>query len=237
MSTAATPPGARCRRCSPGTSRSWRCASTRRCVPRLSRLPAQERGAAAFAFDPDGTVLITGGTGGLGTQLARHLATVHGARHLLLASRRGAQADGLGGAGGGADRSTARVRGGGLRRGRQGRAGGAGGGDSGRASPDGGGARCRRARGRVDRVAGRRAARARDAPQGRRGAASARADPRPGPGRVRPVLFAGRDRSAPRARATTRPRTRSWTRSPSTAARRGSPATALAWGLWAPEGG
>ena len=63
------------------------------CVPRLSRLPAKEE-STAFAFDPDGTVLITGGTGGLGTHLARHLATVHGARHLLLASRRGAQSEG-----------------------------------------------------------------------------------------------------------------------------------------------
>ncbi|WP_443049727.1 SDR family NAD(P)-dependent oxidoreductase [Streptomyces sp. HD] len=40
-------------------------------------------------LDPDGTVLITGGTGGLGALLARHLVTEHGVRHLLLASRRG----------------------------------------------------------------------------------------------------------------------------------------------------
>ncbi|HEX8074806.1 MAG TPA: SDR family NAD(P)-dependent oxidoreductase, partial [Thermoleophilaceae bacterium] len=46
------------------------------------------------ALDPDGTVLITGGTGGLGAILARHLAAEHGARHLLLASRRGRDADG-----------------------------------------------------------------------------------------------------------------------------------------------
>ncbi|WP_431934527.1 SDR family NAD(P)-dependent oxidoreductase, partial [Nonomuraea jabiensis] len=44
------------------------------------------------SLDPDGTVLITGGTGGLGAILARHLATGHQARHLLLASRRGEQA-------------------------------------------------------------------------------------------------------------------------------------------------
>ncbi len=31
--------------------------------------------------DPQGTVLITGGTGRLGALVARHLATVHGARH------------------------------------------------------------------------------------------------------------------------------------------------------------
>nr|WBO81702.1 SDR family NAD(P)-dependent oxidoreductase [Streptomyces sp. SBE_14.2] len=45
-------------------------------------------------LDPDGTVLITGGTGGLGALLARHLVTEHGVRHLLLASRRGPDADG-----------------------------------------------------------------------------------------------------------------------------------------------
>ncbi|MEU5429763.1 SDR family NAD(P)-dependent oxidoreductase [Streptomyces olivoreticuli] len=46
-------------------------------------------------LDPEGTVLITGGTGGLGRATARHLATAHGARHLLLASRRGEAAEGL----------------------------------------------------------------------------------------------------------------------------------------------
>ncbi|MFE2870273.1 SDR family NAD(P)-dependent oxidoreductase [Embleya sp. NPDC059259] len=46
------------------------------------------------APDPDGTVLITGGTGALGGLLARHLVTEHGARHLLLTSRAGDQAPG-----------------------------------------------------------------------------------------------------------------------------------------------
>ena len=41
------------------------------------------------AFDPEGTVLITGGTGGLGEAVARHLVEVWGAQHLVLASRRG----------------------------------------------------------------------------------------------------------------------------------------------------
>ncbi|AEW99638.1 type I polyketide synthase [Streptantibioticus cattleyicolor] len=45
-------------------------------------------------LDPDGTVLITGGTGALGADVARHLVTTHGARHLLLTSRRGPAADG-----------------------------------------------------------------------------------------------------------------------------------------------
>ncbi|MER5898507.1 SDR family NAD(P)-dependent oxidoreductase, partial [Streptomyces sp. NPDC001876] len=44
--------------------------------------------------NPDGTVLITGGTGTLGGLLARHLVTEHGIRHLLLLSRQGPDAPG-----------------------------------------------------------------------------------------------------------------------------------------------
>ncbi len=43
---------------------------------------------------PEGTVLVTGGTGGAGAQLAQHLARAHGVRHLLLLSRQGAAAPG-----------------------------------------------------------------------------------------------------------------------------------------------
>ncbi|MFF2197599.1 SDR family NAD(P)-dependent oxidoreductase [Streptomyces sp. NPDC058157] len=46
------------------------------------------------APEPGGTVLVTGATGALGGLVARHLVTAHGARHLLLTSRRGADADG-----------------------------------------------------------------------------------------------------------------------------------------------
>ncbi|MFF3605096.1 type I polyketide synthase [Streptomyces sp. NPDC002463] len=46
------------------------------------------------ALDPEGTVLITGATGALGGLVARHLVTEHGARRLLLVSRRGADAPG-----------------------------------------------------------------------------------------------------------------------------------------------
>ncbi|MEU9006210.1 SDR family NAD(P)-dependent oxidoreductase, partial [Streptomyces sp. NPDC048551] len=63
-------------------------------VPRLVRADAPDEGAAAPAFDPDGTVLITGGTGVLGGLLARHLVTAHGVRHLLLVSRSGPAAAG-----------------------------------------------------------------------------------------------------------------------------------------------
>src|SRR5262249_47201730 len=41
------------------------------------------------ALDPDGTVLITGGTGVLGGLLARHLVTEYNVRNLTLISRRG----------------------------------------------------------------------------------------------------------------------------------------------------
>ncbi|MEK9524688.1 SDR family NAD(P)-dependent oxidoreductase [Streptomyces venezuelae] len=44
------------------------------------------------ALDPDGTVLVTGATGALGGLVARHLVAEHGARRLLLVSRRGAEA-------------------------------------------------------------------------------------------------------------------------------------------------
>ncbi|MFD2474730.1 SDR family NAD(P)-dependent oxidoreductase [Amycolatopsis silviterrae] len=44
-------------------------------------------------WDPEGTVLITGGTGGLGALLAKHLVAERGVRRLLLASRRGLSAD------------------------------------------------------------------------------------------------------------------------------------------------
>ncbi|NED13170.1 MDR/SDR family oxidoreductase, partial [Streptomyces sp. SID9124] len=43
---------------------------------------------------PEGTVLITGGTGTLGAALARHLVVAHGVRHLLLTGRRGPDAPG-----------------------------------------------------------------------------------------------------------------------------------------------
>ncbi|MEV7546622.1 SDR family NAD(P)-dependent oxidoreductase, partial [Streptomyces sp. NPDC089915] len=42
-----------------------------------------------------GTVLVTGGTGGVGSLIARHLVAERGVRSLVLASRRGAAADGV----------------------------------------------------------------------------------------------------------------------------------------------
>jgi acyl transferase domain-containing protein/short-subunit dehydrogenase/acyl carrier protein len=59
---------------------------------RLVRLVDREPGAES-AWGA-GTVLVTGGTGGLGAELARHLVTAHGVRGLMLLSRRGPAAPG-----------------------------------------------------------------------------------------------------------------------------------------------
>ncbi|WP_433683183.1 SDR family NAD(P)-dependent oxidoreductase [Nocardia sp. CA-119907] len=61
-------------------------------VPRLTRVSASAE-AVPVPFG-DGTVLITGGTGGLGALFARHLVAEHGARRLVLTSRRGLEAPG-----------------------------------------------------------------------------------------------------------------------------------------------
>ncbi|MFF8731637.1 SDR family NAD(P)-dependent oxidoreductase, partial [Streptomyces sp. NPDC015171] len=66
-------------------------------APRLTRpaRPARPEPAAAPAvFDPQGSVLVTGGTGALGALVARHLVVRYGVRHLVLASRRGSAAEG-----------------------------------------------------------------------------------------------------------------------------------------------
>ncbi|HYQ67738.1 MAG TPA: type I polyketide synthase [Actinophytocola sp.] len=62
----------------------------------LARLARLRPGERTTVFGPEGTVLVTGGTGALGALTARHLVTEHGVRHLLLASRRGADAPGAG---------------------------------------------------------------------------------------------------------------------------------------------
>ncbi|MCA1220281.1 type I polyketide synthase, partial [Streptomyces sp. 8L] len=59
-------------------------------VPRLEHAVTP---GEPVAFDPGGTVLITGGTGTLGQLFARHLVTAHGVRHLLLVSRSGRTVD------------------------------------------------------------------------------------------------------------------------------------------------
>ncbi|WP_394838007.1 amino acid adenylation domain-containing protein [Pendulispora rubella] len=61
-------------------------------VRRLVRSPLGEA-CPARAFAPRGTVLVTGGTGAIGAHVARWLAE-RGAEHLVLVSRRGADAPG-----------------------------------------------------------------------------------------------------------------------------------------------
>jgi acyl transferase domain-containing protein len=61
-------------------------------VPRLARVARTE--PVSNGLDPNGTVLVTGGTGTLGGLIARHLAGTHGVRRLLLVSRRGPDAPG-----------------------------------------------------------------------------------------------------------------------------------------------
>ncbi|MHC3412658.1 SDR family NAD(P)-dependent oxidoreductase, partial [Streptomyces sp. DT17] len=65
-------------------------------APRLTRVARTDDTTVPRApFDQAGTVLITGGTGMLGSRVARHLAAEHGVRHLLLASRSGPDAPGV----------------------------------------------------------------------------------------------------------------------------------------------
>ncbi|MEU5158994.1 type I polyketide synthase [Streptomyces sp. NPDC020875] len=66
-------------------------------VPRLARAAVAPADDQATPFDPDRTVLVTGGTGALGRLVARHLADRYGVRRLLLVSRRGPAADGAAG--------------------------------------------------------------------------------------------------------------------------------------------
>ncbi|MGW1958621.1 SDR family NAD(P)-dependent oxidoreductase, partial [Streptomyces sp. NPDC001920] len=62
---------------------------------RLVRTPSKAAGALGHrAWRPRGTVLITGGTGGIGAHVARWCAGA-GAEHLVLAGRRGGEAPGV----------------------------------------------------------------------------------------------------------------------------------------------
>ncbi len=59
------------------------------------RLAVAERAPGTAGPFGSGTVLITGGTSGLGSLVARHLVSAHAVRSLVLASRRGQDAEGV----------------------------------------------------------------------------------------------------------------------------------------------
>ncbi|WP_190143942.1 type I polyketide synthase, partial [Streptomyces glebosus] len=61
--------------------------------PRLE--PVRTTDVTGARLSAEGTVLVTGAGGTLGGLVARHLVSAHGVRHLLLASRRGATAQGV----------------------------------------------------------------------------------------------------------------------------------------------
>jgi acyl transferase domain-containing protein/acyl carrier protein len=64
-------------------------------APRLARMFATQRGGEREPeLDVQGTVLITGGTGKLGGFVAKHLVSHHGVPSVVLASRRGRDAEG-----------------------------------------------------------------------------------------------------------------------------------------------
>ena len=80
----------------PPPVRSWPLSRAREALRYLSQ--ARHTGKLVLdvpaPVDPEGTVLITGGTGTLGGQVAEHLVRVWGVRHLLLVSRSGPDASG-----------------------------------------------------------------------------------------------------------------------------------------------
>ena len=61
-------------------------------VPRLARVGVSD--SVGPVWGGSGSVLVTGGTGGLGAVVARHLVAERGVRDLLLVSRRGMAAPG-----------------------------------------------------------------------------------------------------------------------------------------------
>ena len=83
-------------------------------IPRLARAGAGSAGPLP-ALGPDGTVLVTGASGGLGQLVARHLVTAWGVRHLVLLSRHGIRRPGYGCADRGAGRPGGQCPGGGVR--------------------------------------------------------------------------------------------------------------------------
>ncbi|WP_324613468.1 SDR family NAD(P)-dependent oxidoreductase, partial [Streptomyces sp. SBT349] len=69
-------------------------SGVRASAPTESTQPGPKPGPRLSDKVADGTVLITGATGSLGSLLARHLVTEHGVKRLMLTSRRGMDAPG-----------------------------------------------------------------------------------------------------------------------------------------------
>ena len=206
------------------------------CAPRLS--PADPARTAPRRSTPSGTVLITGGTGALGAPLARHL--VDRARRPPPAAGQPPRPrrPGRRRAGGRARRARRRGHDRRLRRRRPRRAGRR---CSPRSPPS-----TRSPPSSTPPASSTTARSTRLTPerldavlraQGRRRLAPARADPGPGPRRLRPLLLRRRHPRRPRPgqlrrrqRLPRRPR-------PAPPAPTGLPATSLAWGLWASASG
>lgn len=77
----------------PGKENQFAVRDGRVLVPRLVRYDAHAD-RVEERWNRDGSVLITGGLDGLGSEIARHLVTRHGVRHLYLVGRRGREGDG-----------------------------------------------------------------------------------------------------------------------------------------------
>ncbi|WP_281180830.1 type I polyketide synthase [Nocardia lijiangensis] len=65
------------------------------CLARVAASGAELAESVSPVWDGDGTVMITGGSGVLGSMLARHVVSAHGVRRVLLVSRRGESAEGF----------------------------------------------------------------------------------------------------------------------------------------------
>ncbi|NRN69475.1 Beta-ketoacyl synthase [Kibdelosporangium sp. 4NS15] len=80
----------------PSPIRTWDLREAPEALRFLSRADHNDKVVLTVprALDPEGAVLVTGGTGGLGAVLARHLVTERGVRKLVLTSRRGLDAPG-----------------------------------------------------------------------------------------------------------------------------------------------
>ncbi|MFC0602337.1 KR domain-containing protein, partial [Streptomyces palmae] len=80
----------------PLPTHTWPLTKTRHALRHMSQ--ARHTGKLTLTIpptpDPNGTILITGGTGTLGALTAEHLTRHHGIRHLLLLSRQGPNAPG-----------------------------------------------------------------------------------------------------------------------------------------------